>query len=195
MADPKKPTKPSAQPAQPSGFNWKKWVIIGIIAIVIIGIIGWIIGSYNTLISLDQGTQSQWSKVNAAYQKRYDLIPNLVNVVKGYTQYESSILENITALRTQWMNAQTVDEKMQTSNQLEGALKTIFATSESYPNLKADTQFTGLQDELASTENEIKVERMKYADAVMAYNGAVLRFPSNVIANWFGFREKTYYAA
>jgi len=179
----------------PVNSSWKKWVVLGIVIIIILSIIGWVVGSYNTLVTLDQGVQSQWSKVEAAYQMRFDKIPNLVNSVRGYMQYESQLLENITMLRSQWMTAATVDDKIQYADSLSNAISRLLMVKESYPDLKADKSVTILMDEISSIENSIKVERMRFADSIQAYNRVVKVFPSNIIAGWFGFIEKTYYEA
>jgi len=191
MADPKK-TKASTQQKPVS---WKKWLTIGILVIIILGIVGWIVGSFNMLVSLDQGVQAQWSKVNARYQERNDKIPNLVNSVKGYMTYEGALLENITALRSQWGAAATVDDKIKYGDQLSGAISRLLLVQENYPELKADKTVTQLMDEIAEIENKIARERMLFAESTQAYNIAVRAFPSNVIANWFGFKEKPYYSA
>ncbi|MFH1630834.1 MAG: LemA family protein [Candidatus Aenigmatarchaeota archaeon] len=179
----------------PVNSSWKKWVVLGIVIIIILSIIGWVVSSYNTLVTLDQGVQSQWSKVEAAYQMRFDKIPNLVNSVRGYMQYESQLLENITMLRSQWMTAATVDDKIQYADSLSNAISRLLMVKESYPDLKADKSVTILMDEISSIENSIKVERMRFADSIQAYNRVVKVFPSNIIAGWFGFIEKTYYEA
>src|SRR3990167_8772427 len=109
MAKPDK-SVPKTQTSQP--FNWKKWAVVGAIVVVILIIVGWIVGSYNSLVTLDQGVQAQWSKVNARYQERADKIPNLVNTVKGYMKYEGDLLTSITELRSQWTASATVDDKV-----------------------------------------------------------------------------------
>jgi LemA protein len=172
-----------------------KWIAVGIIVLIVLVFIAWIVGTYNAIIAADQNVKAQWGNVQTVYQRRIDLIPNLVNSVKGYMIYEQSTLTKITDLRTQWMTAPTIDEKVQTANQIEAALKTIFATSENYPQLQADKTVTGLMDELSGTENRISVERMKYNDAVRQYNNLVKFIPSNVIAGWMGMKEKPMFEA
>lgn len=173
-----------------------KLLFIGIgILILLLLIVGWYVGTYNALISADQNVKNSWSNVEVQYQRRIDLIPNLISTVKGYMTYEQNLLINVTALRTQWMSAKTQDEKVSTANQIESALKTIFAVSENYPNLKADIQFTALMDELAGTENRISVERMKYNSAVKDYNNLVKFIPSNIVAGMMGYTEKSMFEA
>jgi LemA protein len=173
----------------------KKWIVVGAVVLVIIILIAWFIGTYNGLIAADQSIKKTWADVETQYQRRIDLIPNLVNTVKGYMTFEQATLTKLTELRTQWMTATTTEQKVQTANQIEAALKTIFATSENYPDLKAIETYTALMDELAGTENRISVARMNYNDAVRNYNNMVKFIPSNIVAGWMGFSEKTMFEA
>jgi LemA protein len=173
-------------------FYLKPWFI----ALVVIAIIAvWLIATYNNFIGLDQAVSSQWAQVETQYQRRVDLIPNLVNTVKGYMQFERSVLDEVTALRTQWQSARTVEERVSTANQLESTLSKIILTYESYPELKSIQAVSSLMDELAGTENRISVERMRYNDRVREFNTAIKVFPNNVISSSFGFTEKTYFEA
>jgi LemA protein len=166
------------------------------IAIAIIFIIAlWFLLAYNSLVKKDEAVKNQWAQVQTQYQRRIDLIPNLVNTVKGYTQFEAKTLSDITALRTQWMNAQNEEEKITTANELESALSKIIVTYENYPDLKSVAVVASLMDELAGTENRISVERKRYNDVVNTYNVAIKTFPNNIIASSFGFKEKQYFKA
>lgn len=179
--------------AEKKGIN-KKLIGFAIAILVILIIIGTIWGSYNSLVKLSQGTDEAWANVETQYQRRVDLIPNLVNVVQSYAGFEKSTLTQITELRTQWMNQNGKPEaQAQTTNQIESALKTIFATAEAYPTLTSNTQFKALQDNLVETENMVAVSRTRYNNAVRDYNTATMVFPSNVIAGWFGFKARTYF--
>jgi LemA protein len=164
------------------------------LAIVIVLVL-WLWGSYNNFVVLSQNIDNQWAQVQTQYQRRIDLIPNLVNTVKGYMQFESSLLQNITALRSQWMSASSVDEQVNTGNALDSALGRLLLVYESYPTQTFDAPVVNLMDELAGTENRIAVERMRYNDAVRAYNTATKTFPSVLIANMFGFKDRTYFQA
>ncbi len=172
----------------------KKWIGIGIIVLIILILAGTVWGSYNNLVRLNQGVDKTWADVETQYQRRFDLIPNLVEVTQKYATYEKQTLTEITSLRSQWQT-QTPTQLEQSDNQFQTALRSILAISENYPVLKADTQFTSLQDNLAETENMVAVARTRYNGAVKDYNSAVQVFPSNVIAGWFGFKERTYFAA
>lgn len=173
--------------------NMKGLWIAGAIVLVALLLLGWFVGYYNMLVTLNNNVDNKWAQVETQYQRRIDLIPNLINTVKGYMTYEQQTLTKITELRTQWQNAKTVAEKVDTANQIEGALKTIFAVAENYPDLKASQNFLALQDELANTENKVAVERQRYNDAVKDINIAVQRFPTNVVAGIFGFKQREYF--
>lgn len=160
-----------------------------IIAIVIILILA-IISMYNSLVTLRQRVRNAWSQIDVQLQRRFDLIPNLVESVKGYMKHESEVLEKVTALRTSWANATTVAEKSDLDNQLSGALKTIMAVSENYPDLKANQNFSELQEELRATENKISASRQFYNDTVTRYNTKIEVVPTNIIAGIFGFKAE-----
>lgn len=170
--------------------NNKIFVILAVVAAVII--IG-AVTAYNNLVNLDEGVNTAWAQIETALQRRYDLIPNLVNTVKGYAKHESGLLEEITRLRSQWSSAKGTDAKAQAATELEGALGRLMVVVERYPDLKANQNFLALQDELAGTENRIAVERRRYNDAVRAYNVAIRRFPVNLAANLMGFGKRTVY--
>ncbi len=162
------------------------YVIIAIVVILIIAIIS----TYNSLVTLRQKVKNSWSQIDVQLQRRFDLIPNLIETVKGYMQHESEVLEKVTALRSSWANATTVSEKSNLDNQLSGALKTIMAVSESYPDLKANQNFSELQNELRDTEDKISASRQFYNNTVTNYNTKIEIFPSNIIAGMFGFKPE-----
>jgi len=173
-------------------FYFKPWLwVLVIVAVITV----WFIGTYNSLVVLNQAVNNQWAQVQTQYQRRIDLIPNLVNTAKGYMQFEKSLLEQITSLRSQWMGAATVDDKVRFGNSLDTALGRLLAVFENYPNLKSDTAVANLMDELAGTENRIAVERMRFNDRVRDYNTAIKLFPTNAIAGMFGFKERPYFQA
>ena len=145
---------------------------------------------YNGLVSSRAKVDNAWSQIDVQLQRRFDLIPNFVETVKGYAAHESQTLEKIAQLRTAWANAKTVSEKAELDNQLSGALKTIMAVSENYPDLKANQNFSDLSNELKNTENKISFSRQFYNDTVTMYNQKLLMFPSNIIANMFNFTPR-----
>jgi LemA protein len=168
------------------------WVIIGLVAVGVVLVL-MAIATYNGLVSRKVETENAWSQIDVQLKRRYDLIPNLVETVKGYAKHEQETLEKVIQARNMAMNAKGVDEKAQAENQLTGALKTIFALSESYPDLKANENFRALQEELTSTENRIGFARQHYNDVVSQYNTALLRFPANLIGGLFGFRQVEFF--
>lgn len=162
-------------------------VIVLIAAAILLG--GWAMGTYNNLVSLDEQTKSAWAQVDTVLQRRFDLIPNLVETVKGYAAHEKETLEEVTRLRSQWGAAKTNDEKAKAGDALEGALSRLIVVSEQYPDLKANQNFRDLTYELSGTENRIAVERQRYNDAVRQYNAAARRFPATL----FGFPTHSTY--
>ena len=167
------------------------WIALGIIAVLVI----FVISMYNSLVRLRQKVKNSWSQIDVQLQRRFDLIPNLVETVKGYMSHENDVLTKVAELRTSWANAGTIAEKANLDNQLSGALKTIMAVSENYPELKANQNFSELQQELQNTENKISFSRQFYNDSVTMYNTKLEVFPSNIIANMFGFKSKELFAA
>lgn len=161
-------------------------MIIALIVIVVICII--VVAMYNNLVSLRQKVQNAWSQIDVQLKRRFDLIPNLQETVKGYMAHENETFTKIAELRTAWASANTVAEKADLSNQLTDALKTIMAVSENYPDLKANTTFAQLQEELRNTENKIAYSRQFYNDTVTMYNTKLEVFPSNLIAKAFNFK-------
>ena len=162
------------------------WIILAIVVILVIAIIS----MYNGLVSSRVKVDNAWSQIDVQLQRRFDLIPNFVETVKGYAAHESETFEKITSLRTSWANANTVAEKADLDNQLSGALKTIMAVSENYPDLKANQNFSELSEELRNTENNISFSRQFYNDTVTMYNQKLQIFPSNIIANMFNFTPR-----
>ncbi len=154
-----------------------------------------VVSAYNGLVTLRQRVRNAWAQVDVQLKRRYDLIPNLVNTVKGYASHERETFEQITRARSQAMGAQTVDEQAGAENMLTGALKTLFAVAENYPELKADRNFRQLQEELTNTESKIAFARQFYNDTVQKYNIRTQVFPSNLIAGMFGFTGKAYFNA
>ena len=162
------------------------WIILAIVIILVIAIIS----MYNSLVSSRIKVDNAWSQIDVQLQRRFDLIPNFVETVKGYASHESETFEKIAGLRTAWANAGTVAEKANLDNQLSGALKTIMAVSENYPELKANQNFSQLSEELRNTENKISFSRQFYNDTVTMYNEKLQVFPSNIIANMFNFKPR-----
>lgn len=171
-----------------------KWWLIGA-GVLILVLIAWGAGSYNKLIVLDSGVAEKWANVETQYQRRIDLIPNLVSTVKGYATHERELFTQITELRSQWASAKTVNDKISAAQGMDSAISRLLLVVENYPQLKANENFLSLQDELAGTENRVSVERTRYNEAVKSYNIAVQRIPTNIIAGMFGFEEKEMFEA
>jgi len=165
-----------------------------IFLLVLIVVIAYSVITYNGLVVAKQKVKNAWSQIDVQLQRRFDLIPNFVETVKGYMAHEKDTLAKVTELRTSWANAGTVNEKAELNNQLSGALKTIMAVSENYPDLKANQNFLDLQEELRNTENKISFSRQFYNDSVTIYNTKLEVFPSNLIAGWFKFTAETLFA-
>lgn len=163
-------------------------MVIALIVVVVILIV--VIGMYNGLVQSRNKVKNAWSQIDVQLQRRFDLIPNLVEAVKGYMTHEQETLTKVTELRTSWANASTVGEKADLDNQLSGALKTIMAVSENYPDLKANQNFSELQEELRSTENKISYARQFYNDSVTMYNTKLEVVPTNIIASMFNFKPE-----
>jgi len=173
--------------------------IIGIIAAVVIFIILlstiiWTVGTYNKFVEMDENVDGKWAQVENEYQRKIDLIPELVATVEGYKEFEESTLTNITALRSQWMEASgNEEEQLDISNQMDTALRSIILTVESYPYLQAIEAVDNLMVSLEGAENRITVERMRYNEEVKDLNTKVKQFPSVIIANMFGFEKRSYF--
>ncbi|MFA6172748.1 MAG: LemA family protein [Kiritimatiellales bacterium] len=166
------------------------WIVLGAVLLAVVMIGGSAIGSRNRFVSQDEGVTAQWANVETVLQRRFDLIPNLVNTVKGYAAHEKELLTKVTELRSQWGKAATPDEKVKVAGEMQGALSRLLLVAESYPDLKANQNFMALQDELAGTENRIAVERRRYNEAVQAYNTSIRRFPGSIWAGMFRFERR-----
>ncbi len=165
------------------------WIILAIVVVIAIALIA----IYNKLVTLRQRVQNAWSQIDVQLQRRFDLIPNLVETVKGYMTHEKDTLTKVTELRASWSDAKTVEDKAKLEGELSNTLKTIMAVAENYPNLKADQSFNNLQAELSDTENKISYSRQFYNDTVTIYNTKLETFPSNLVASMFGFKASTLF--
>ena len=152
-------------------------------------------GTYNTLVSLDEGVKEAWAQVETQLQRRYDLIPNYVETVKGYAKQEKDVFIKVTEARSRVGQAQTIPDKIEANNALTSALSRLLVVVERYPELKSNQNFLRLQDELAGTENRIAVARRRYNEAVKTYNVAVRSFPQNLVAKMFSFEKATFFEA
>jgi len=167
--------------------------IIMLIVIVIVVIIFIVIAMYNGLVQSRLKAKNAWSQIDVQLQRRFDLIPNLVETVKGYAAHEQDTLEKVIAARNNYASASSVEDKAAANNALSQTLKSIFALSESYPDLKANQNFMALQTELTGTEDKITYSRQFYNDTVQMYNTAIMRFPANLIAGMFGYTEEPFF--
>ena len=170
------------------------WTLI-IAGSLLLILIFWFVGAYNGLIVRSEGVDTAWAQVENQYQRRADLIPNLVNTVKGYAAHETNLFTEITKLRSQWASATTKEGKINAAKGLDGALGRLLLVAENYPPLKAGENFLALQAQLEGTENRVAVERKRYNDAVRAYNIKIKRIPTNIVANMFGYEKETYFEA
>ena len=161
------------------------WIVLGVIAVIVL----WAIFAYNGLVSLRNRAKEAWSDIEVQMKRRYDLIPNLVETVKGYASHERQALESVTNARAAAMGAQTVEQHAEAENMLTGALKSLFAVSEAYPDLKASANFVELQRELSDTENKIMASRRFYNASVQSLNTSVEQFPNALIAKPLGFSQ------
>ena len=166
-----------------------------IILIVLALLLFWVIGVYNGLVTLRNKVRDQWAQIDVLLKRRSDLIPNLVETVKGYAGHESETLEAVIAARNKVVAAPSKEEEMKASGELTGALNRLFALSESYPELKANENFMDLQQNLKDTEDKVSYARQFYNDAVLKYQNKIEMFPSNIIANIFGFKPEKFFEA
>lgn len=171
----------------------KGLIVLAIILVIVIAFGSSIAGSYNNLVKLDEEASAKWAQIDNQLQRRADLIPNLVNTVKGYASHEEEVLVGITEARSRLETAKTPGEYAEANAQLTTALERLNVVVEAYPELKANENFIRLQDELAGTENRIAVARMDYNEAAKVYNNKVRSFPTNIIAGIFGFELKEYF--
>lgn len=176
-----------------------------VIGVIVIGLVMWGMGVYNSLVGLDESVRSAWSQVESQYQRRADLIPNLVNTVKGFAQQEKDVLLGVTEARARVGQITVTKDVLEdpeafskfqaAQDQLSGALSRLLAVAENYPNLKSNENFLALQTQLEGTENRITVERQRYNQTVQTYNTTIRKFPASLIAGFTGFREKQYFKA
>ena len=165
------------------------WIILAIVVVLVL----FIIGLYNNLVHLKMRVKNAWAQIDTQLKRRFDLIPNLVETVKGYMAHEKNTLTSVVEARNSFATAQTVEDKSQANNQLTTTLKSLFALSEAYPDLKANENFTALQEELTGTEDKIAYARQFYNDTVQMYNTALMSFPQNIFAKLFGFKEESFF--
>jgi LemA protein len=165
------------------------WAVLGIVALIAVAAIG----IYNRLVTLRNRVDNAWSQIDVQLRRRYDLIPNLVETVKGYAAHEKATLDSVIQARNSAMSAQTVAQHSEAENALTGTLKSLFALAENYPDLKANQNFLMLQEELAGTESKIAFARQFYNDSVMSYNTGQQVFPASVLAGMFGFTTRDYF--
>ena len=161
--------------------------------ILIVVIAAWVVAIYNSLVVLRNRIENAWSQIDVQLKRRTDLIPNLIETVKGYASHEKGVFIKVTEARSALMNATGVEDQAQANNMLTGALKSLFAVAENYPELKANQNFMMLQEELAGTESKIAYARQFYNDTVLKYDNKREKFPSNIIANMFGFKDREYF--
>jgi LemA protein len=171
----------------------KGLIVVIILALIALVLFGQYIGVRNTLVSKNEAVKSTWSQVDIVLQRRADLIPNLVETVKGYAKQEQTVFGDIAKARSALLSAGTPGEKIAANNQLDGAIGRLLAISENYPQLKSNENFMRLQDELAGTENRIAVERKRYNDTLQDYNTYVQQFPASLFASWAGFKPNNDY--
>ncbi len=168
-------------------------VVFGGLFFLALVIVVWVIGVYNSLVGLRNMVKNAWAQIDVQLKRRHDLIPNLVETVKGYAKHESGTLEAVIAARNQAMKATSIDESIKAEQQLGGALGRLMVVMEAYPDLKANANFLSLQEELTSTENKIGFSRQYYNDEVMKFNTRLESFPANMVAGPFGFKPATFF--
>jgi LemA protein len=173
----------------------KGLIVVIVLVLIALFVFSQYVSVRNTAVAKDQGVKAAWSQVDIVLQRRADLIPNLVETVKGYAQQEVTVFGDIAKARSALLSAGTPQEKIAANQQLDGALGRLLVIVENYPQLKSNENFMRLQDELAGTENRIAVERKRYNDALQDYNTYVLQFPNNIFAGWAGFHKNDAYFA
>jgi LemA protein len=169
------------------------WIVLGIIALLVVGVGGMAVSKWNQLVAMDTDIKAKWAQVDNQLQRRADLIPNLVETVKGFAAQERGVIDSVTTARAKLAGAGSVPDKIAASNELSGALSRLLVVVENYPNLKSDATFARLMDELTGTENRLSVERKRYNDTVQVYNVVVRQFPGNLMAGLLGFREQAFF--
>ena len=176
-----------------TGTNKTLLIVLGVIALIVVIGFFYVRGTYNSLVSLDESVKAAWAQVENQLQRRYDLIPNYVETVKGYASHEREVFTRVTEARSRVGGAASINEKIQANNELSSALARLLVVVENYPDLKANTNFIRLQDELAGTENRIAVERRRYNETVKTYNIRIRQFPTNIFAGMFGFEKAVFF--
>lgn len=172
----------------------KTLIIVLVVAFIVVGALySFFAGNYNKFVKMDMAIKTAWSQVENQLQRRYDLIPNLMETVKGYAKQEKDVLVEVTNARAKVGGAGNIPDKIAANNQLTGALSRLMVVVEKYPDLKSNQNFLKLQDELAGTENRIAVERMRYNETVKVYNEAIRSFPANLLAGMYGFKEAAFF--
>lgn len=176
-----------------TGTNKTLLIVLGVVALIVVIGFFYVRGTYNSLVSLDESVKAAWAQVENQLQRRYDLIPNYVETVKGYASHEREVFTRVTEARSRVGGAASINEKIQANNELSSALARLLVVVENYPDLKANTNFIRLQDELAGTENRIAVERRRYNETVKTYNIRIRQFPTNIFAGMFGFEKAVFF--
>ena len=165
------------------------WIILVVVVVIVL----WLVSVYNNLVKSRNMVENAFSQIDTQLQRRFDLIPNLVETVKGYASHEKQVFENVAAARSGYMSATTASEKIAADNALTGTLKTLFAVAENYPELKANTNFVKLQDDLKGTEDKVAFSRQFYNDTVLKYNNSLDVFPNSIVAGIFKFEKGTFF--
>jgi LemA protein len=168
-------------------------LLLGGFGIIVLAVLAFLVLTYNNLVSMRNKIENAWSQIDIQLKRRYDLIPNLIETVKGYAKHEKSVFENVTKARAAMMGASSVGEKAKADTLLSGTLKSLFAVAENYPQLRANENFKQLQEELSNTENKIAYSRQFYNDSVLEFNTAIQTIPTNIIAGMFGFVAKEFF--
>lgn len=165
------------------------WIVLGIVVVILL----YVVGVYNLLVGTRNKVKNSWAQIDVQLKRRFDLIPNIVNTVKGYAAHEKDTLENVVQARNKFVSASTPEERMDANNELTQTLDRLMVVVEQYPDLKANQSFVQLQQELSKTEDKIGFSRQFYNDMVMRYNTSIQRFPRNLIANMFRFHEEPFF--
>lgn len=167
-------------------------IFLVMLGVIVIGVL-WVIATYNSLIQMNMNIQNGWSQINVQLQRRHDLIPNLVEVAKGYMAHERQTLESVIKARQMAIDANSIQDKLQAENMLTSSLRSLMAVSENYPNLKADTQMSRVMEELTTTENRIAFARQYYNDEINQFNTAILVFPNSMVASLCKFQKVSFF--
>ena len=170
-------------------------IALAVIGVVVLGLVGWLASSYNTLVKFRNMVQNRWAQIDVQLKRRFDLVPNLVETVKGYAAHEREVLERVTQARSMIQNSQSLEQRQQAENALTGTLRSLFAVAEAYPQLQANQNFMELQRELSDLEAKIAFARQFYNDTTMKYNTETQSFPTNILAGMFGFQAMPYFQA